>query len=420
MSIYRTQHNKENPYVCLNKTFLENPELSAKAKGILAYLLSRPDNWQTHTEQLVSVMSDGKTSVSSGLLELEAAGYFKRIRLRDSNYRIISWVTDVFESPIPAEERAVTKEPQAKGGFKYKRRTPQSGFPEVDSLKVENPQSGFPDLGFPEVENRDLISIDLPYQEEINIDLTKGERENLEPEEEKSICANTDPSLPQQDPLVAQKIESHTNGDNPGLDRLPPRADNSPKKENWYKAGRVTDLDAFWEECQTARLQSGARPLQILAKNLLPWQLTVSPNGLDLEFVEWIAKGLRGSVYANGATTGDAKAWLRIATHNFERLEEAIAKWQDYQEKFTPTPAIADAAIAVEEIPDWRYSGMKFHLALVSRYEADPEGFLAENSWHKDWLAEKGNKVIEIRKNQAAQATQVNRFNLDSMIARIA
>ena len=37
---------RPNNFVMLDKTFLEDDRLSFKAKGILAYLLSKPDNWK--------------------------------------------------------------------------------------------------------------------------------------------------------------------------------------------------------------------------------------------------------------------------------------------------------------------------------------------------------------------------------------
>jgi hypothetical protein len=72
-TIFRVIHDKDNPYVVINKTAIENPSLSFKAKGILAYLMSRPDGWEVSVADLVNRSVDGKASVRAGLQELEDA-----------------------------------------------------------------------------------------------------------------------------------------------------------------------------------------------------------------------------------------------------------------------------------------------------------------------------------------------------------
>jgi hypothetical protein len=53
VAVFRIQKDKENPYVILNKQFLHEPILTAKAKGILAYLLSLPDDWKIYESELI-------------------------------------------------------------------------------------------------------------------------------------------------------------------------------------------------------------------------------------------------------------------------------------------------------------------------------------------------------------------------------
>ena len=66
---------KRNPYVVLDKTFLIDPTLSAKAKGLLAYLLSLPADWQVYVKELTQHFSDGVKSIYSGINELKDHGY---------------------------------------------------------------------------------------------------------------------------------------------------------------------------------------------------------------------------------------------------------------------------------------------------------------------------------------------------------
>ncbi len=67
-------------FVMMDKSFLEDTRLSYKAKGILAYLLSKPDNWKVIIGNLVNFSTDGKASVYAGLKELKDCGYYKKPR----------------------------------------------------------------------------------------------------------------------------------------------------------------------------------------------------------------------------------------------------------------------------------------------------------------------------------------------------
>ncbi len=89
-----------NNFVTMDKTFLEDTRLSFKAKGILAYLLSKPDNWKVIVGNLVNSSTDGKKAIYSGLKELKDCGYYKKIPVRDENGRkILRWESTIYEIP---------------------------------------------------------------------------------------------------------------------------------------------------------------------------------------------------------------------------------------------------------------------------------------------------------------------------------
>lgn len=80
--IIRVQKRHSN-FVLLDKSFLEDTRLSYKAKGILAYLLSKPDNWKVIVGNLVNYSADGKASVYAGLKELRECGYYQKVPIRN-------------------------------------------------------------------------------------------------------------------------------------------------------------------------------------------------------------------------------------------------------------------------------------------------------------------------------------------------
>lgn len=60
---------------------LDDKKLSWKAKGLFAYLFSKPDGWDFSSERIKDFAVDGSKSVLAGLKELEKNQYLERIRL---------------------------------------------------------------------------------------------------------------------------------------------------------------------------------------------------------------------------------------------------------------------------------------------------------------------------------------------------
>lgn len=106
MGIVRVR-KRENPYVQIDKTGLNDDRLSFKAKGMLAYLLSKPDNWNVSRNQLAKVGADGISSVRSGLKELRDYGYLEKRPVKDGKGRIVEWESIIYEVPCvePEDEK---------------------------------------------------------------------------------------------------------------------------------------------------------------------------------------------------------------------------------------------------------------------------------------------------------------------------
>ena len=97
-TIYRVVKNKDNPYVMIDRRPVDNPALSFKAKGILTYLMSRPDGWEVSVADLIKHGTDGEAAVRSGLKELKEAGHMKYTQSRNEG-RITGWLIEVYEVP---------------------------------------------------------------------------------------------------------------------------------------------------------------------------------------------------------------------------------------------------------------------------------------------------------------------------------
>lgn len=66
--------NRER-WVTVDNRAVEDARLSLRAKGLLLYLLSRPDHWHVMPKQLATTTTDGVISIRSCLKELARHGY---------------------------------------------------------------------------------------------------------------------------------------------------------------------------------------------------------------------------------------------------------------------------------------------------------------------------------------------------------
>ena len=149
MGIFRVK--KDNNYSVINNTGLKDKRLSWKAKGILAYILTLPDDWVFYREELSQHAKDGINSLRAGMKELKEYGYIKRFPIKDAKNKIVRWETIIYEIPLddfpPVE-------------------TPPVETPPVETPPVDNPAAG----NLP-VENLKLLNTDIQSTKELNTDI---------------------------------------------------------------------------------------------------------------------------------------------------------------------------------------------------------------------------------------------------------
>jgi hypothetical protein len=157
-TIFRIQKNKDNPYAMIDRRVLENPALSWKAKGLLAYLLSRPDNWEVQIGDLLKRSTDGESATREAINELEVAGHIQKTAERAEGARFLRWVMLIHEHPVPNSERTHHKRLARKSAQQAAQTPPEE--PPAEPL-CDFPHVDFPHVDFPHVENRPLNNTDL-------------------------------------------------------------------------------------------------------------------------------------------------------------------------------------------------------------------------------------------------------------------
>lgn len=95
MDIQRTR--KEKNFTQVDNGFINDPKLSFKAKGILLYLFSKPDDWRVVVSDVAKASKDGEKAVYSGLKELQKNGYAKVEQRRGKSGMFMGSVWVVFE-----------------------------------------------------------------------------------------------------------------------------------------------------------------------------------------------------------------------------------------------------------------------------------------------------------------------------------
>lgn len=96
------RETKTENYSMISNEVLRRKDISWKAKGIMAYILSLPNDWTIYLEELEKHATDGRDSFRTGWNELKDKGYVQRSPVRDKG-KIIAWKTTVKEK-VDVEE----------------------------------------------------------------------------------------------------------------------------------------------------------------------------------------------------------------------------------------------------------------------------------------------------------------------------
>ena len=73
MSVFKVEKTKD--YTIMSNYHLRDKNLSYKAKGLLSFMLSLPDDWDYSINGLVSISKEGVKAIRNILQELQRYGY---------------------------------------------------------------------------------------------------------------------------------------------------------------------------------------------------------------------------------------------------------------------------------------------------------------------------------------------------------
>jgi uncharacterized phage protein (TIGR02220 family) len=111
------RHKRDTPFVMISREALSDENLSLKSKGLLAYLLSLPDDWKIYVSELEKHSRDGRDSTRSALNELIDNNYIIREKVREKgkfkgyNYTVFDFPQQEIQSQ-PKTEKPKTEKPK--------------------------------------------------------------------------------------------------------------------------------------------------------------------------------------------------------------------------------------------------------------------------------------------------------------------
>lgn len=85
-------------FTIISNDFLRDENLSLKAKGLLSYIMSLPDDWKIYFEELTEHQKDGITAVRNAWKELETSGYARTVKVPNENHLVKEWYKEVSDT----------------------------------------------------------------------------------------------------------------------------------------------------------------------------------------------------------------------------------------------------------------------------------------------------------------------------------
>lgn len=88
-------------FTAVDRRSINDDRLSFRARGLLIWLLDKPDDWRCNSTQIANHAVEGRDAIRATLRELEQAGYISRERICVDGGR---WVTETVVREHPAED----------------------------------------------------------------------------------------------------------------------------------------------------------------------------------------------------------------------------------------------------------------------------------------------------------------------------
>lgn len=174
MSVFRVEKN--NNYTVIANYHLRDKELSFKAKGLLSYMLSLPEDWDYSLNGLASVSKEGIKAIKNIVTELKEQGYLKinKIRKENGQYQYEYLIREIPEKIEPEYQKGYAVKGESEKGIQINTNK-QNIKEQIDKEDKSNKSSFFSGLnsltkalvkyGYTSEDDVDLLSYNKLFNE---------------------------------------------------------------------------------------------------------------------------------------------------------------------------------------------------------------------------------------------------------------
>lgn len=141
---------KNANYTTISNVFLRDKELSLKAKGFLAVVMSLPEDWDFSINGICSILPEGKTAIYSTIAELKEKKYCDYSVQRDERGVIVGNDYTFYEEPQQEKQNI---------------ESPYLENPNMDNNTQLNIDYGEIDINKSNKEERNNPSLSVPFEE---------------------------------------------------------------------------------------------------------------------------------------------------------------------------------------------------------------------------------------------------------------
>lgn len=297
-TIKRGKHDKQNPYFMMSRGTAQDRRLSYEARGMLAYLLSKPGDWEVRVDDLILDSKKGEGKAGSSKIyaildELAECRYVKKSQKYQGQGGKWCWTPyEVYEEPYPdfphtdkpGMDKPDTAEPDTEN-----RDTLQSTEGQITEQQItdDKAQSDGTPAATPTPERNDTVpSLFLRPQHYDDFMLQNMKAPAVWDAYAEACPAGAKPIITKEDKRLAFQVEAagYTTVEVAGLTKLKFEEE---KKDKFPFAWLVKDLPAYRLQKQKANTQS-----------------TSAASG---QTTEATAPALANSPYLSGGLAGNVK-----------------------------------------------------------------------------------------------------------------
>lgn len=90
---------KQKNYTVISNHIFKDDSISARAKGIYAYLMTLPEDWKLYKSELFKHFTEGEKAINTAFKELEENNYIFKSKSKGEKGKFTGWEYTIYEVP---------------------------------------------------------------------------------------------------------------------------------------------------------------------------------------------------------------------------------------------------------------------------------------------------------------------------------